>query len=288
MRVLFKYWAGLLIAVCPYFLYAEEQCPADLSPSLSTAILPPPPEAPDTIAASCFVSWNSIGDDVRSLRIVDVRKPADYSSAHVVGSINLPIRHLKTKSFLKDSPLLILDYGISRDRLLKLCTELRAEQFSRPMTLVGGLGAAIRKGMPINGKVSPRELIQVFPKQVLQEYYNNSVRLVVWERDVSQALSRAKIDHEHLDEIPAGSSLTAAIVDIQVDSAAAGGRAVPVVLVESQGATGRAESLIVNGKLDNVFYLEGGKKALLRYLEDTEWSNITKNNPSARYQCPNA
>jgi rhodanese-related sulfurtransferase len=109
-------------------------------------------------------------DDKRELVLVDVGPREEYQRIRIPGSINIPLFALRTKTFLKSKPVVLIHKGSSPHRLEEECRRLRDGGFLRVCALHGGLAAWIQKGGPIQGDVfSRKELSRVSPQDAFLE-----------------------------------------------------------------------------------------------------------------------
>lgn len=86
--------------------------------------------------------------------VVDVRDAGEFAAGHILGARNVPVDRIgsqgETRSDLgkkKDRPLIV--YCDSGARATKAAAALRAQGFSRVVTLSGGLGAWQAAGLPV-------------------------------------------------------------------------------------------------------------------------------------------
>jgi len=92
---------------------------------------------------SCYVTarelarWREAGD----LVIVDPRPAAEFRRVRIPGSINLPLRSLVQRAYLKTRRILLVDRGYLSGELEVGCRELRAAGFASVGIIEGGLNA---------------------------------------------------------------------------------------------------------------------------------------------------
>jgi rhodanese-related sulfurtransferase len=82
--------------------------------------------------------------------LIDIRSKEAFASLHIAGAMNIPLHGIKTKTFLKSSPLVLVDRGLSYHRLAPVCGELRKMGFDARI-LDGGMNAWSRHGGPMVG-----------------------------------------------------------------------------------------------------------------------------------------
>lgn len=82
--------------------------------------------------------------------VVDVRDPGEFGAGHILGARNVPVERIAEKPELgkkKERPLIV--YCDSGARAVKAAAALRAQGFTRVVTLSGGLGAWQSAGLPV-------------------------------------------------------------------------------------------------------------------------------------------
>ncbi len=101
--------------------------------------------------------------------LIDVRPQKDYERYHLRGSLNIPAYSIKTKSFLKSEPLVLIGDGVSVASLLSVCGSLKLSGFSR-VTVFGAGVHAWRELMTDNSgfrlkqdarKLTPKQFVSV-------------------------------------------------------------------------------------------------------------------------------
>jgi rhodanese-related sulfurtransferase len=82
--------------------------------------------------------------------IVDVREQSQFEAVSIPGSINIPLFAVKTKTFLKAKPLILMNEGYAYEPLERACAHLRNNGF-KAWILDGGLAAWKQKGGALHG-----------------------------------------------------------------------------------------------------------------------------------------
>ena len=96
--------------------------------------------------------------------LIDVRNPNEFEKFRIPGSINIPLFALKTKTFLKSKPLVLVNEGHRYKQLTEECAILSETGFTISI-LDGGLYQWRRKGGPLEGDVfAQRELNEISPQ----------------------------------------------------------------------------------------------------------------------------
>jgi rhodanese-related sulfurtransferase len=86
----------------------------------------------------------------QSITLIDVREKDRFETVNIPGSINIPLYAVKTKTYLKSTPLIIINEGYSYEPLERECTHLRKAGF-QVWILNGGLYGWKQGGGPLNG-----------------------------------------------------------------------------------------------------------------------------------------
>jgi len=92
---------------------------------------------------NCLVSLSAIDKQrtKKDFTLVDVRSPAEFDRYRIADSINIPLHQVKTKAFLKNRSIVLVNDGHSTTELGKTCSELKQAGFERVAVLDGGLFA---------------------------------------------------------------------------------------------------------------------------------------------------
>lgn len=91
------------------------------------------------------------------LVLVDVRSPEQFGERHISTSLNMPLFALKTKTFLKTKPLVLVGEGHSYKQLLDEAETLTKSGYQISL-LDGGVYQWRRMGGPTEGAASVRDL----------------------------------------------------------------------------------------------------------------------------------
>jgi rhodanese-related sulfurtransferase len=218
-------------------------------------------------AFSCLSSVQPIynGWSRNEALLIDVRRSDEFQKYQIPGSINLEPFSIKSKSFLKDKRIVLLNEGRYLSQLEALCVRLKAKGFRDVAVMAGGLHAWYQARYPVIGdrlelsklnQISPAELIaslherdwkfieldqslsslaELLPPSAILEYQAN-------KREFISAINRANKRFAHPD-------LNGFLV------------------VNEQGDNYRKiERLLQLTDAKNIFYLSGGISAFKRYL----------------------
>jgi rhodanese-related sulfurtransferase len=97
----------------------------------------------------------------QELILIDVRNSKEFGKFRIPGSVNIPLFAIKTKTFLKPKPLVLINEGNTYKQLIHECTILSESGFTVSI-LNGGLNQWRQKDGLLEGDVfAQRELNQV-------------------------------------------------------------------------------------------------------------------------------
>jgi rhodanese-related sulfurtransferase len=130
--------------------------------------------------------------------LVDVRSRSDFERLHIPGSINIPLYAVKTKTYLKSAPLVLINEGFRYAELENECRRLTERGFKISI-LDGGLPAWKRKGGQLVGDLFALDAMKAISSQVFfraKDYENTLVLDISSHR--SEASSRLIPYAKHL------------------------------------------------------------------------------------------
>ncbi len=116
---------------------------------------------------SCIKPYNT-AKKINSAVFVDLRSEEDYLNYHIPASINVKEYELTSKAFLKNRPVVLVDYPYSYTERVKTCDDMNEQGFSAVYLLEDGIAGygktqlasrpeAEQKAMAKNTFISPRE-----------------------------------------------------------------------------------------------------------------------------------
>lgn len=115
--------------------------------------------------------------------LVDVRNREEFEKFRISGSINIPLFAIKTKTFLKHKPLVLINEGYHYSPLERECKRLRDAGFTATCILSGGLNAWKEKGATVNGDIFAQKNLNRMPPQIFFEEKNDESWILI---DVSK------------------------------------------------------------------------------------------------------
>ena len=113
----------------------------------------------------------------QKLTLVDVRSREDFERLRIAGSINIPLHAVKTKTYLKSAPVVLVNQGFRYAELVNECRRLAERGFAMSI-LDGGLPAWKRQGGQLAGDLfALDEMKAVSPQAFFREkdYQNTEV-----------------------------------------------------------------------------------------------------------------
>ena len=206
-----------------------------------------------TSVESALQMLNGKGD----LILIDVRNNSEFERFRIPTSINIPLFTLKTKTFLKSRPLVLINEGHTYKQLLQECAALSDSAFTVSV-LDGGLYQWKQKGGPLEGDVfAQRELKRILPQTLFQgKGYENWILI-----DVSQS-GKSGIKDQDLKgvHIPYAVNPERFISELNAEIAKQKDlRFLSIIIYDEDGKTyERMEKQIEGAGIINVLYLKGG------------------------------
>lgn len=189
--------------------------------------------------------------------LIDVRNAGDFDKFRIPGSVNIPLFAVKTKTFLKPKPLVLINEGHSYKQLMDEWAILSEAGF-RVSILNGGLYQWRRKGGPLEGDVfTQRELNEISPQTFFAgKSYENWIVF-----DVSQS-EKPGADHQNVlpIHIPFANNPKEFISKLQsaMKNHTEKDFASIIICDEKGKIYDEIEKYIQNAGIYNVLYLKGG------------------------------
>ncbi|MCB1770508.1 MAG: hypothetical protein KDJ31_12540 [Candidatus Competibacteraceae bacterium] len=158
---------------------ATTEIPSNRNPGATTASLPSLPNAlqpgnqrPQT---DCYLSPQEAAAQFRNhtAYLIDVRASAAFEQYHISGALNIPAYAIKTKPFLKNKPLILIDAGYRSHTLDTLCQTLRQQNYTVAI-LDGGLNAWRHQVAPLTGDALAQVNLDSAPSSPLPHFASAS------------------------------------------------------------------------------------------------------------------
>jgi rhodanese-related sulfurtransferase len=217
--------------------------------------------------------------------LVDIRHKDAFETYKIPNSINIPLHFIKTKTFLKPRPTVIIHPGHNYRLLEAECRRLKQEGFNISI-LEGGIYAWKQTGGKLEGnRFALKTLNTLSSRTFFQEKdYDNWVVIDVSARQSKASkhiLPYAKhIPVASLDEEKITKSLIAlhCCGELTCDSKTKTKPFLSILIVSEDGNNYHPiERIVKNLELKNIFYLKGGIQAYAKFLEHTLLSRKSKN-----------
>jgi len=198
----------------------------------------------------------------RKILIIDVRSLQEYDQVHIPGSMNIALYAIKTKSFLKTTPLVLVNNGYIFGILEDECIKLKEKGFNVSI-LWGGLNAWKEKGLDFEGDVfAVKELNRVSSRDFFHEKeFEEIIILDVSSKEIPES-NQPSFDVKHL------SDLTEKSLHNALNEADPGKFYSVLIFNENGQGYDKVEKMIKNAGIKNIFYLSGGVNGYRRFIND--------------------
>lgn len=203
----------------------------------------------------------------QKMQFVDVRKKAEFQQLRIPGAIRVPVHFVKTKAYLKNKKIVLINNGFSRQPLVSACKDLNNRGFDARI-LSGGLNAWVGKGLPVRGSPFPKNsLAMVSPRRAFQAHADRSFLPV----DISGSKSPEVFDNTVYVN-PSKRELFSVLAGYHKNHPHGS------VLIFSQTGTGYEtfRKQLKSADIKNVFFLTGGMNAYNNYLENRKRASAPK------------
>ncbi len=209
---------------------------------------------------SCHVSVMSVQKELQTGRValVDVRHPDAFNRYNIPASLNIPLYAVKTKTFLKDKHVILMNEGASVAVLEQTCSDLRRAGFSKVSVMEGGLHAWAGQGGPVTGDILAIDLLKWMTPQDLfaERQYDD---WIVFDFSAKQDAAMRQWLPKKLEPVKFSAKAVATIKAATVGKKGQD-RALPNILIINEKGAGyeKIESLMLKAGLKQVYYLQGG------------------------------
>ena len=123
----------------------------------------------------------------KKIQLVDVRPQKAYRIVHIPGSINIPEYAIKTKTFLQDKFIVLVNNGHTMDQQIRTCLKLKESGFGHVAVLQGGINGW-GQNAPLQGDADVARIDRLSPIEFLQAQQENDwiiVDIAKEKRDLS-------------------------------------------------------------------------------------------------------
>ncbi|UCF95113.1 MAG: rhodanese-like domain-containing protein [Desulfobacterales bacterium] len=205
-----------------------------------------------------------------TLTLVDVRPKQDYAKLRIPGSIHIPLHFIKTKSYLKADPIVLVNEGFHYSRLVPACQRL-SEMGFKPLILDGGLPAWKHRGGRLAGDLSALERMRIVSPSIFFQEKDYGNVLVIDISPVPTDAAPQVIPYAIHVPVAADFSQLAQKLNQLIAKHKNKSFFALVVLNANGEPNARVEDLMTKIGV-NPFYLRGGIGGYRRYLESMELS----------------
>lgn len=218
-------------------------------------------------AFSCLSSVKNVHErwNRRSVLLIDIRRMDQFQKYQIPGSLNLSPFSIKSKRFLTDKRIVLVNEGRNLTQLDGLCTQLKSAGFQDVSVMIGGLHAWHQAGFPITGdRLELSKLSQISPAELISSLHERDWRFIDLDRSLPN-LASLLTTSDTLEYRDSNAEFIAVVnkVNGQFGNASLTG----FVVVSSQGDNyQQIEHLLQLTEAKNIFYLSGGISELKRYL----------------------
>ncbi len=217
--------------------------------------------------------------------IIDVRNKSKFKKVRIPGSMNIPLFALKTKTFLKNKSVVLINKGYRHSQLEKECMRLRDAGFSNVSIMFGGLQYWNKKGGLIEGDIfSQRELNKINPRDFFEERkFNNQIVVNI----------SGKMNEEATTLIPQSISIPYQeqgkdfIPKLKMVLHKKGGNPLRLVLICNRNGEypEGLEALLMKAGINNVYFLKLGLQGYKGFLKQQVQMLQSKNEKKTMKKC---
>lgn len=204
----------------------------------------------------------------KHLILIDVRGKKDFAQFRINQSINIPLYALKTKKFLKNEKIILVNKGFDSRLLVEECEKLRQAGFGNVLVLDGGLKGWRDAGGRLEGDFFEiQKLDNITPRQIASRS-NVGCWLAV---DIATEKS---IDNKSYPEtfihIPFTDNEKAFIDQIRDLVTTYRDMHQPNIVMMNASGDGydQVKKLLRENEIRKVFFLKGGVKGLHEFMKD--------------------
>ena len=222
--------------------------------------------------------------DQKQAVLVDIRDPKEFANYRISGSLNINPQHMKTKSFLRDKQVILVNEGHSYASLEGLCHDLREKGFKQVAVLDGGLNAWRREVGPLAGEIHGQKILnRISPSQFYRERKYSHWKLVDLEELEANQQTRTKESFE----ISNSSGTVESWKVTLVQAATTEEDPPPYLLVVTADGSGFDSFLTALQGTDllHVYFLEGGRRGYERFLRSQQQMLTYRHRIPSRQGC---
>ena len=214
----------------------------------------------------CFADSLLVIDKIRNGKssVIDVRPGSEYKNYQINGSLNIPANRLASKTYLKNSSLILVDHGYEQDKLYSLCNSLHDKGFKNIVVLEGGINTWRKQaGLFVGQQAKNVRFISVLPRMVLSGK-DNWLLVNTVEKNTGKNIKAHIIQHPLNPQD--GNKLDRWAIELMKKVAATQVKSKVkqnIAIMNQQGVGYSAMAKAIdNAGIDQVYYIDGGVAAL--------------------------
>jgi len=198
--------------------------------------------------------------------LIDIRSPQDFKRLRIPGSINIPLHFIRSKTYLKPTPIVLIHEGFGYSRLISECRRLKSFGFEISI-LDGGLSAWHREGGRLVGDLlALNDMRDISPKEFLPEsVYRNILLIDVSSNQTAESIQilPQAVHLPNLMHSPSSQKSMWQMIEARRS------RLFQSILVFSSSGKNYAEiKQMMERKRIDAFYLQGGLAGYGQYLKN--------------------
>jgi rhodanese-related sulfurtransferase len=244
------------------------------------------PRSPDR---ACLVSLAE-AEKIRlkaNSQFVDVRSPADYERTRIADSINIPLHLVKTKPFLRNVNVVLVDHGRGSAELAQHCRQLKDAGFRSVSVLDGGLYAWQQAGKPLAGDpMAQARLDRMSAAELFAErLYTGWLVVDATAKGIPADLRRWLPGNIAPARQKTATEQAAAIRTLIARQRQANARLNVLVVADTDTRYERLDTALAKGNTGPVLYLDGGLGAYRAYVNQQVAMWAQQNQPPRFPSC---
>jgi rhodanese-related sulfurtransferase len=196
--------------------------------------------------------------------LVDVRNEPAFKAVHIPGALHIPLYSVRTKQFLRNKTIVLVNEGYGRSALEMACEELERSGFKSVSILRGGLNAWRRAGGPLDGQ--PRAIVHtahMSPQAFHEARCMNDWVIIDADTIPSDDLDLLLPPHRKVPFVEADPSYADRISALVEKN----DRSSPVLILTSDGQRYEDIEQSLEAVDADIFYLEDGVEGYVRFLK---------------------